>query len=247
MRKLNRLPVILAALSLGAELALNLFGSNSNFVLLWLAIAFLFVQVVILYVELEGIKNVRPNLEVFGMPYGDTRPLVQQRPGDQPTITDINCFHLSFANNPKNRVEQATARKVFAQLTYYGPSRKKLVGPINGRWGDTEQPGTRSLFSPNRDLLSVDFESSGLSHELNLAIKHPQEKTIYAFNNDSYPYPGWRNPAFAIKSNKIVIRVRLSGENVDDKDWWVLLESRRNSQTISLTEPLDLSEEAASL
>jgi hypothetical protein len=245
MQKLKWVPGILAVLAMGAEVALNLFGSNIH-VALWLVVVFLAIQVAILGLELQSIQNARPQLEVYDVPYEDERPLITAING-KPTghVTTIQCFHIRFADNPKLRVEQSTARKVFADLTFYTASGKRLIGPIHGRWGDTEQPASRSLFTPNRDLLSVDLESSGLPRELNLAIKHLDDDVIYAFNNDSYSFSGWRHPNFRMTQKKIFIHIELSGENVDDYDVWVLLRPDLKRERITLTDPLDLPEEGA--
>lgn len=192
--------------------------------------------------KLEVIENARPNIEPYEPPYVDERPLVQSR-GQETRVVPLNFFHIKLANNPSVRTEQATARKVFAKLTYYNEAGRKLLGPIIGRWGDTDQPGTRSPFTPTRDLQAVEIESSGLPRELDLALRHPQTNSIYAFNNDSYFVEDWRKPDFIINEATIYIQVELSGENADDTELWMLLENSTDSQNIRLTEPPDRIEE----
>lgn len=233
------LPAILALSVIVVEMALNLFGSNIQ-IALWLAVLLLFLQVGILFFDSERVKNIRPKIEPYEIPFADMRPMIQTKGKKTQMVGPLIFFHMRFSNNPVMRVEQATARKVFAQISYYNDSKRRLVGPIFGRWGDTEQPGTRSPFDPNRDLLSVDLESSGLPRELNLALKYPDENVIYAFNNDSYVYSGWKNPSFILKEKQVFIHVRLSGENVDDSDLWILLENKGKSLTLQPTSPLDL-------
>jgi hypothetical protein len=109
-----------------------------------------------------------------------------------------------------------------------------LIGPIPGRWADSKQPMNRDIFTSNRDLLPINFAPSGLPQVLTVAMKYPEEDTIYACNNDSYHYKGWKNPAFVLDSEIILIHVLLKGDNVDDAEWCLLLDNEGKSQSISL-------------
>lgn len=185
--------------------------------------------------ELATIKDSRPNLVLHGLPHKDTRNLRDI----QSNLFRPEYFHVSFKNSPNIRTEQATARGVIAQLTYYNDQRQ-LIGPINGRWADTPQPGALPPLTPRRPLLPVDFESSGLEHQLTVAMKHREDDAIYAVNNDCYDYPAWKVPGFVMNEQKVFVRVRLSGDNVNDLDFWLLLEDVQGDWNIALTEPLDL-------
>jgi len=244
IQKFKWLPTILAVVALVAEMSLNIFGFDIH-VVLYVVIVLFIVQILFMNLELEGIKNARPKLVIFAPPNWETRPLghevtTEKGPAFQ-ILWQIDCFNMTFANNPKIRSEQSTARNVVAGLTYYDQSGHALMNSIFGRWGDTDQPASRPLLASTRDLLGVDIEANGSPRELNLAIKHQSENTIYAYNNDSVHAQGWKRPDFAINENRIFIHVRLTGENVDNTDFWVLLENNQNVWTINLAQPLKLS------
>lgn len=188
--------------------------------------------------KLEAINNHKPYLVPYGLPYKDRRLLTN----GQATFATSNpeFFHVSFANNPKNRTEQATARNVVAWLTFYD-AQERLMQPIIGRWSSAEQPTTRSIFDTGRDLLPVDFGANGLPHELTVAMKHSSDHVIYAFNNNTYAYPDWRKPEFLIDRKLIYIHVRLTGDNIGDIDFWFLLKNTQDSWDITQTESPNLS------
>jgi hypothetical protein len=99
--------------------------------------------------------------------------------------------------------------------------RRSGLGPTvsPGRWCDTEQPAVRKARDPFAsliDLNAVPFRI-GEEHELNIAFKHPGQAFLYGFNNQTYDYPNWENPAYRLDGDSYEVVVRLFGRNVDDE------------------------------
>jgi len=170
------------------------------------------------------------------LPYVDVRSLVKKTGGSQVVTGHPRFGHIKFRNNPVVRDIQATAREVVAEITYYDDKRTQLVGPIYGRWGDTEQPVDRSPFASTRDLAMVDFEFNGLPHELDLIMKYSEDESCYAFDNDSCLTPGWRKPQFLLENRAIDIKVHLVGTDVE-RTWWLRASHNGKESAIEVSLP----------
>jgi hypothetical protein len=160
-----------------------------------------------------------PNLEMNGSPYVDTRTTVL----DQTLAVVGSPFfaHAKFSNNPAERIPEATARDVVAEISIFNDDGHPalLEQPIYGRWGDTTQPSRLAASASSRELAQVEFEPNGLPHELNLALKYPEDSNCYAFNNESYDRLDWRLPKFRLDGSTFHVRVKLIGQRVE-KEWW---------------------------
>jgi hypothetical protein len=87
------------------------------------------------------------------------------------------------------------------------------------RWGDTDQPAIRKAKDPFAsliDLNTVPFRI-GETHELNVAIKYPDQAFFYAFDNGTYDHPNWENPAFRLDGGTYEVTVRLRGVHLDQE------------------------------
>jgi hypothetical protein len=62
----------------------------------------------------------------------------------------------------------------------------------------------------------------GEPHELNLAIKYPEQPFFYAFNNDSYNYAEWENPGYRLEGEIYEVIVRLVGANLNEEHHFTL-------------------------
>lgn len=178
--------------------------------------------------KLNDILKVVPNIELYGSPYVDARPIYSYpstKVAGQFSVIGTPFFaHIIFCNNPRVRSIETTAKSINAKITFFDDEEKQVLGPIFGRWEGTPQPATLPPFAPIRDLLKIDLEPTGLPRELDIALKYPDDEFCYAFNNKScISSRDWRMPAFMLKGHSFYIKVRLVGIPMLDETWWFKL------------------------
>jgi len=108
---------------------------------------------------------------------------------------------------------EAIARDVHAEIEILGNDDKVLIGPIAGRWADTDQPDGDWRKS-TKPLEQVEI-GLGVSRELGVLMQHPGGP-IYVINNESWKYPKLAKPEYEIKADSFKVRVRLIGIHVDE-------------------------------
>jgi hypothetical protein len=130
----------------------------------------------------------------------------------------VYCAIVLFRNDPSGSHPNAEATSVFGEITFVQHGRPVLsVG--TARWGDTDQPAVRKAAQPFAsliDLNAVPFRI-GETHELDIAIKHPDQPHFYAFDNSTYDHPNWENPAFRLDGDLYEVVVRLRGAHLDQE------------------------------
>lgn len=172
--------------------------------------------------KLNDICSAVPEIEIDGSPYVDTRHIHSRTEieGQYPLI-GTPCFaHVKFCNRTKVHTAEATAEDVFAEISFYDNEGNSILNLV-GRWGDTKQP--ESPFEPTRELAKVSFEPNGLPHELDIAMKYPEDEDCYAFDNESYFSYDWRVPRLLLKGRSYSVKVRLAGIPMIDRTWWLRL------------------------
>ena len=122
---------------------------------------------------------------------------------------------MSLANEPKHSTEFNHAKRVAVELTYKAGNGKILLGPIYGRWSNTDRPSSQSEYKEDKYIFQ-NLDSSGLSKSIDLAYKMDSSNRCYAFSNVNYIecinyYPFW------LKEEKIIIEILLIGERVKKK------------------------------
>jgi hypothetical protein len=155
--------------------------------------------------------------------------------------------HVLVRNDPGLRKAEAAANHVIARISFFGAGDCDPLFTIDGRWGDTEQPATRSPFAPISDLRRMHFPPNGETHELNVAIKYREDEECYAFNNESCRIPGWRNRDWGLQGQEFRVRVTLQGEGMDkDEMRWFVLRNMGKGSGIELVYLASQGEELAS-
>lgn len=182
--------------------------------------------------HLHQIISSLPNMELYREPYVDIRHIKDTHTRE--LIGSPSFAHIPFCNNPQVRSADARAKDVVAEITFFdSEGKKEVLEPFWGRWGDTKQPSYLESGTPTRELDSVDFEESGLEHELDIALKYQDEEVCYAYNNESYWASGWKLPKFILHGERFQIRVRLRGQMVD-KEWWFILHNLGKNQGLKI-------------
>lgn len=146
----------------------------------------------------------------------DTRVLIAV--GASAPHSFVYCANVLLRNDPSGCHPTAEASSVLGQITFLDQGVPVLT--INtARWGDTDQPAIRKAKDPFAsliDLNTVPFRI-GETHELNVAIKHPDQAYFYAFDNGTYDHPNWENPAFRLEGDTYQVIVRLRGVHLDQE------------------------------
>jgi hypothetical protein len=124
-----------------------------------------------------------------------------------------------FANKPKHGTNKNHAKGVRAEITYLDKNHNILIGPIEGRWGQTDQPSEIKR-SETLKIESVNFPNNGAKRTLDFLIKYPEDDYCYAFNNESYNY-GYlvQNPSYEIKNKNFIVQIRILGSYIPNKIW----------------------------
>lgn len=192
-------------------------------------------------IQLDVQVSALPNMEICGSPYVDRRSIhsTYGTEGQYPLIGKPYFAHVKFRNNPRMPTDEAIAKHVVAEISFFDNEFGILLNSIYGRWADTDQPGTLSPFAPIRDLCQVDFEPNGLPRVLDIALKYPEHECCHAFNNDSCRSREWILPEFALQGDRFPIRIALRGANVAGKGWWFMLrnEGKHKGITIESIDP----------
>lgn len=141
--------------------------------------------------------------------YGGTSSYRRFPPHTQ--VENYLFAHVQFVNEPKISVENATAKRVWADITFYNSNKESVFNNIKGRWGDKNQPQRLDLHQIKKDLIQVDFSPNELEWELDIAMRHETEKIGFVFNNDSYEFDEFRREDLALREKKYFVKVILKG------------------------------------
>ncbi len=136
-----------------------------------------------------------------------------------------------FANNPERRTSENAAKNVSAKITYYDSRGQLLIGPIYGRWSDSDEPKTSIDI---QHLINANILSNGTPRRLDLFMKFPDEEFCYAYNNDSYFFENWRHINYKLVGNQFLIEVVLIGERVE-KGYWFTVYNKDGGKHIQIT------------
>jgi pimeloyl-ACP methyl ester carboxylesterase len=135
----------------------------------------------------------------------------------------VYCANLNFRNDPVASSPDAAVSAVLAEIRFL-KARGEVLKINTARWGDADQPAVRLAqrpFASLNDLNTVPFQI-GEQHQLNVAIKHPQQEWFYAFDNTSYAHDNWENPSYRLVGDEYDVAVRLRGPNIDAEYTFVL-------------------------
>jgi hypothetical protein len=128
-------------------------------------------------------------------------------------IGQARFLNLKVRNNPKKPWPEAVARDVHAEIEIRDNNGQLLIGPIAGRWADSDQP-SEDWRKSTKPLEQVDI-GLGVSRELGVLMQHPGGP-IYVINNESWKYPRLAKPEFEIRTDSFKVRIRLIGIHVDE-------------------------------
>ncbi len=148
-----------------------------------------------------------------------TRPSQLSPSGQYSEMEYGTFFKAVFVNNPKRRMAENIANNVSARITFFDSNEQLLIGPIFGRWSDSDEPKT-SVDIPK--LINASILSNGTPRKLDLFMKFSEDEFCYAYNNDSYFFENWRHVNFKLTPDKFFIHVELIGERVEIYYWFTV-------------------------
>lgn len=131
----------------------------------------------------------------------------------QTAAFSVPFIKLRLVNDPETAEPSAKAHQVAAKITFTDRAGKSVL-EIDGRWSESEQPSKRDISQSRLDLLRMDFDI-GDERSIDIAFHDLQEDSFYAYNNDSYQYPGVKKPQFKLAENTYDVSVRLRAVHVD--------------------------------
>lgn len=135
----------------------------------------------------------------------------------------VFCANVNFRNDPIISSPSAEVMNALAEISFRHEGRE-VLRVMNGRWGDTEQPAVRKAKDPFAsliDLNTVPFRI-GETHELNIAVKHPEQAWFYAFDNSTFDFQNWENPSYKLTEHEYRVTVRLRGGHLDDEQHFIV-------------------------
>ncbi len=156
-----------------------------------------------------------PNIDIDGSPYiqNDSLNMSLHNPASgeiKPIFIPVLFAQLKFANNPKTRNADSTARNVRAKITYLR-TNNSIIATLSGRWA-----GERG----SQDEEIIDMLSNGKPRILYLAMKynweHDRDLYMYGLETDvNYFWNRHENDTYRIYDNQVDIIIEIIGERVE--------------------------------
>ena len=159
--------------------------------------------------ELETLKSVQPNLVarplcLFREPLRKTVP-PQPHPG--------SFALLRITNEPINRNSEATARRLYAHISYCDEQWNNILPLSQALWVDFGEPHNASRDHTIDPVVYSNIDLSPYRSEIHLclALRYPWEDVplYYALNSLSNNYPDWLHKDFEISRETTYIKVIL--------------------------------------
>ncbi|MBZ5677316.1 MAG: hypothetical protein LAP61_23990 [Acidobacteriia bacterium] len=119
---------------------------------------------------------------------------------------------LRLRNAPLTNTADSVAEQVTAMVKFYD-ARGEHFFDMEGRWSHTTQPPQREPGADKAAFLAVQCPI-GIVRTIDIAFKVKTRGACYAFNDESYNFDNYENPAFALPTGTILAVVELSGVRV---------------------------------
>lgn len=160
--------------------------------------------------KLSSFPRLRIAAVEVGTMWGDYRDGVLTKAGAKNSV-----IWLHLKNEPSNNTSDSVAERVRATVKFFDARGKKLC-EMAGRWSHTKQPPNRDASDDPNRFLAVDFEV-GETRSLDIAFKQLGRIGCFGFNNESYGFENFENPALRLPIGTIVTNVELVGVRVKSK------------------------------
>jgi hypothetical protein len=161
-----------------------------------------------------------------------------------PNHNPIRVLHLVVYNAPANRLIRWFRRRQFAygceiHLTFWKHGEMTPVrGPVHGRWNATPEPLQSFLNPESKEVLpaydiSKALQNRSLSqlmpieggYQVAFLAKEDGQDECYIFNDETYPWEGWRKPGWDLAKGMYLVQVRLTWADRGSRETWLRLEN----------------------
>ena len=200
------------------------------------------------HIKFKGFSIVRASIEANGSTLTSGQPIVdvfpkfkdgdyfagtrEKNPGEIHTLLP-RFYRILFANDPDKRQSANEALDVRAEIKFYdATSKQPIFTEIEGRWSDTERPGTEGFkpISSNR----VAMPPNGQPFLLDIVMKYDEDNECYAHNNES-PHRtagDFRDKERGLVAGEYDVEVWIRGSNVDESFWFHLVNQGKDKQAV---------------
>jgi len=124
------------------------------------------------------LKDSTPNIEVIKT-YTDKQ---YSQKGD----VCLSFARVVFSNRPIGNNPEAKSIDTYAEVYYFDDKYNPLIeGTFIGRWGTSKNMPKKDMeIEELANLRKIDFEATGLTHDLDVAYMFSHSNEIYGFDND---------------------------------------------------------------
>lgn len=139
----------------------------------------------------------------------------QDQSGNRIFTGIVPFLRITFWNDPAMSLPQTMAKGVRAFVSFFPSTYSVSSMRMDGRWVETDQPSGYSPFVSKAHLLETTF-GIGESKTVDIAYISGIDDRCYAWNNDNYQYPDFRDPNHILDALGCRVTVRLRGEYLDE-------------------------------
>lgn len=152
----------------------------------------------------------------FGPPRQARVPMHTVTYGGNNVYQRVSTASFAFATVKNTQAfagKGLTAAHVRLELRFDTADGKHLLGPIQGKWRDTEQSLERGGARVKQSEHFLNIPANGQLNELDLAFKLVDDAQVFAYNQESESHDDGRSPELLIHSDRFVVTVDVCGEN----------------------------------
>ncbi len=134
--------------------------------------------------------------------------------------------HVDVRNSHSSPGEGVEAKDAIGEVTFYDASDGEvLLGPLRGRWRESDPPPELSPYKTHPTADAIDLApNESIPHELDVAMKYPEEEECFAYNNANYWTANWSKlPAHRLNAEEMRVRVAITGSNFKPLVGWFVL------------------------
>jgi hypothetical protein len=131
---------------------------------------------------------------------------------------DVRFASFAFAcvvNHQSAPGQGVEAEDAVVTLTFSTSDGRRILGPIDGRWRESPPILDLSPFQLHPNSKAIDIAANGVTHELDLAFKYPDENWCYAYNDDNAIAAWAMLDTHQLPQGQIFVDVEIRGSNFE--------------------------------
>lgn len=197
----------------------------------WVSIALAITSIALFegaYREIQHLKtspvvSPQPNLKLLNCEAKERQWL--SYPEGTPLYT-LSLATAQFANEPTLLAPEAAASNVVAYVEYFDSGRgtRVLNMALYGRWQQVPLPATLPIHASLDPLYPIDFPVTGITRDLCVALKFPEDDDCYAWDN-FIMRGNLRKVEYRLVGGTFKVRITLVAVGVN-REFWLTLHNR---------------------